>query len=312
MSAVKRLVLGVDGGGSKTQALLADQDGYILGRGSSGPSNFYTAGMLVSQQAVLDAVTAAFQQAGLVQTKVAVMCLGLGGVDRIEERTQVTTWLNEQGLAEYAYVDNDVFLLLWCGGMQGWGAGLIAGTGSIAVGRNQNGETVRAGGWGHIIGDEGSGYAIGLAALQAAACCADGRGEYTRLLDDILRSWSLSKPSDLIPVIYGTVENRITKIAHLAELVKVAAETGDPVAIRIESQAADDLAIALQAVIAQLGIVGSVPTAFGGSVLVHNQRIASVVREKLAINGIRLEPMITAACPAEGAVSMALNYLKAV
>lgn len=310
MSADKRLVLGVDGGGSKTQALLADEDGYILGRGSSGPSNFYSAGRQASQQAVLAAVQSAFQQAGIPQQKVAVICLGLGGVDRPEERSQVTAWLAEQALADHCYVDNDVFLLLWCGGMQGWGAGLIAGTGSIAVGRNQSGETVRAGGWGHLIGDEGSGYAIGLAALQAAARCADGRGEHTRLLDDILSSWNLSQPSDLIPVIYGPVENRIAKIAHLAELVKVAAETGDPVANRIESQAADDLAIALQAVIARLGIAGSVPTAFGGSVLVHNQRIAHTVRERLAKNGIAIEPMITAVCPAEGAVSMALNYLK--
>ncbi len=312
MSADKRLVLGVDGGGSKTQALLADEDGCILGRGSSGPSNFYTAGRQASQQAVLGAVQSAFQQAGIPQQKVAIVCLGLGGVDRPEEHSQVTTWLEEQALADRCYIDNDVFLLLWCGGMQGWGAGLIAGTGSIAVGRNQSGKTVRAGGWGHIIGDEGSGYAIGLAALQAAARCADGRGEYTRLLDDILSFWNLSQASDLIPVIYGSVENRIAKIAHLAELVKVAAETGDPVAIRIESQAADDLAIALQAVIARLDIVGSVPTAFGGSVLVHNQRIAAAVRERLVKNGITIEPMITAACPAEGAVSMALNYLKSV
>ncbi len=312
MSAVKRLVLGVDGGGSKTQALLADEDGHIFGRGSSGPSNFYTAGRRASQQAVLDAVQAAFEHAGLVQTKVTVMCLGLGGVDRIEERTQVTTWLNEQGLAEYSYVDNDVFLLLWCGGMQGWGAGLIAGTGSIAVGQSQNGEIVRTGGWGHIIGDEGSGYAIGLAALQAAARCADGRGEYTRLLDDILRSWNLAHPSDLIPAIYGSAENRIARIAHLSELVKIAAETGDPVAIRIESKAAGELAEALEAVVTRLGVEGSVPTAFGGSVLVHNQRISHAVQERLANNSIRLEPIITAECPAEGAVSMALNYLKAV
>ena len=312
MSADKRLVLGVDGGGSKTQALLADEDGCILGRGSSGPSNFYTAGRQASQQAVLGAVQSAFQQAGIPQQKVAIVCLGLGGVDRPEEHSQVTTWLEEQALADRCYIDNDVFLLLWCGGMQGWGAGLIAGTGSIAVGRNQSGKTVRAGGWGHIIGDEGSGYAIGLAALQAAARCSDGRGEHTRLLDDILSFWNLSQPSDLIPIIYGAVENRIAKIAHLAELVKVAAETGDPVAIRIESQAADELAIALRTVIARLGIVGSVPTAFGGSVLVHDQRIAVAVQERLEVNEIHLEPMITAACPAEGAVSMALNYLKSV
>jgi len=309
LSNTKRMVLGVDGGSSKTVALLADEDGIILGKGSSGPSNFYTAGRQVSQQAIADAVRAAFIQANLPQEPVSMMSLGLGGVDRPEERSQVTNWLTDRGFAQDCMVENDVFLLLWCGRMQGWGVGLIAGTGSIAVGRNRNGKTVRAGGWGYLIGDEGSGYAIGLAALQAAARFADGRGPATCLLDNILAEWNLSQPADLIPEVYRSVENRITKIAHLAELVKAGAESGDEVSLAIEAAAARELAAALQAVIRQLGFEGETPTAFGGSLLVHNNRIANAMRDHLLKDGCQLEPFTLAECPAEGAVNMALQHL---
>jgi len=310
LSNTKRLVLGVDGGSSKTMALLADEDGIILGRGSSGPSNFYTAGRQASQEAIRSAVRAAYIQANIPQEPAAVMSLGLGGVDRPEERSQVTNWLTDHGFAQDCIVENDVFLLLWCGRMQGWGVGLIAGTGSIAVGRSRNGKTVRAGGWGYLIGDEGSGYAIGLAALQAGARFADGRGQSTRLLNDILADWNLSQPSDLIPEVYRSAENRSVKIAHLAELVKVGAESGDEVSLAIEAAAARELAAALQSVIRQLGFEGEIPTAFGGSVLVHNSRIANAVRDHLLKDGCQLEPFTLAECPAEGAVNMALQHLK--
>lgn len=313
----KRYVLGIDGGSSKTLALLADEDGVVIGRGQGGTSNFYLAGDGGWQQALVTAVSQAFLSAGMTPFKVDQLCLGLSGVDRPEERQLVADWLHHQQFAEHNYVDNDVFLLLWSGhdhpmqGMRGWGVGLIAGTGSIAIGRTEDGRTARAGGWGYLFGDEGSGFAIGCAALRAVCMADDGRKPDTILKEMILDRWRLTSTTDLIPLLYSNNAERNRKIASLAVVVQEAASLQDEVAIKIEAHAANNLALALGAVCRKLDFKAEVPLALGGSVLIKNELLAGHVLLQLNQQGWKFSPIAYAVVPADGAVAMALHSMYA-
>jgi N-acetylglucosamine kinase-like BadF-type ATPase len=160
------------------------------------------------------------------------------------------------------------------------GVAVISGTGSIALGRDVQGTLVRVGGWGHLLGDEGSGFAIGRDALQCAVRAADGRGPATGLLESILSRWQLSAPESLIERVYPTFDK--TAIAALAPLVLTLARAGEPVACRIEARAANELALAVMAVARRLSFAaGSLPVAFGGGVLLHEERLRALVTRRI-------------------------------
>jgi len=142
------LVLGIDGGGTKTTALLADGEGRILGRGFAGSSNYHTIGLAAAGEALLEGIRAAFAEAEEAPRPVAAACLGLAGVDRPEDRELIRAWAREARVAEEVLVVNDGAIVLAAGTPDNWGVAVISGTGSIAWGRNPDGATARAGGGG--------------------------------------------------------------------------------------------------------------------------------------------------------------------
>ena len=163
--SMRELLLGLDGGGSKTLALLADAEGRVIGRGIAGASNYQNIGETAAWAALDTAIAAAFADAGLEPSAVAAVGLGLAGVDRPEDRALFEGWAARRFGGAPVVIANDAELVLAAGTPDGWGIALISGTGSIVFGRSPQGEMARAGGWGHIMGDEGSGYAIGVEAL---------------------------------------------------------------------------------------------------------------------------------------------------
>ncbi|HET9221200.1 MAG TPA: BadF/BadG/BcrA/BcrD ATPase family protein, partial [Roseiflexaceae bacterium] len=153
------LLLGVDGGGSGTRALLADRSGAILGAGAAGPSNHQAIGLEAAAQAIQSAIDMAFRDARVERSRpVAAICLGLAGAGRPEDRLRFEAWATRQNIARRCAVASDAELVLTAGTPDGWGVALICGTGSIAWGRAPDGRSARAGGWGYLLGDEGSGY----------------------------------------------------------------------------------------------------------------------------------------------------------
>ena len=132
----------------------------------------------------------------------AAVGLGLAGVDRPEDRALFEGWAAGRFGGAPVVIANDAELVLAAGTPDGWGIALISGTGSIVFGRSPHGEMARAGGWGHILGDEGSGYAIGVEALRAVMRAFDGRGPATALTDAVLLHWSLKTPPDLVGRVY--------------------------------------------------------------------------------------------------------------
>jgi N-acetylglucosamine kinase-like BadF-type ATPase len=160
------------------------------------------------------------------------------------------------------------------------GVALVAGTGSIAFGRNAVGEKARAGGWGHLIGDEGSGYMIGRRAMQAAARAADGRGPQTAILPAIMESWSLTRADGMIGRVYPDGDKGL--IAALSAIVFTAARAGDRVARRIVAQAATDLAFTAIAVGDALGFEREpLPLALVGGLLVHEADYRAMVLRRI-------------------------------
>jgi len=300
------VLLGVDGGGSKTLALAADLQGHVLGRGLAGPSNYHAVGLEAATAALETAIAAALEatQIPSAVVSIAALCLGLAGMGRPEDRAVMQTWAAERFPGATVAVVTDAQLVLAAGTPAGWGLALISGTGSLAYGEDAAGRNARAGGWGYLLGDEGSGYAIGLAALRAVMRAADGRGPATALTAAVLAHWGLQQPQELVRHVYRPELGR-TEIAALAALVDAAAGQGDAVARALTAEAGRELALAVQAVARQLAFTGAVPCAVAGSVLVKGQAVATAFRAAAVELGLQLEPFTPVAEPVWGAIRLA-------
>jgi N-acetylglucosamine kinase-like BadF-type ATPase len=144
----KSLILGVDGGASKTVVLLGDaQSGVIIGRGRSGGSNFHAHDKTAAFAELESAIAKAFTDAGLPRQPVLAICAGLAGVSRPEDEVMVASWVRQRGISQRLLIANDGWLVIAAGTPDGVGIGVICGTGSIAVGRDATGAMSRAGGW---------------------------------------------------------------------------------------------------------------------------------------------------------------------
>ncbi|MCC6420463.1 MAG: N-acetylmuramic acid 6-phosphate etherase [Gemmataceae bacterium] len=304
-TAAQALYLGIDGGGTHTVALLADAGGTVLGRGEAGPSNMNAAGVEAALRALETATAAAFAAARLPVRTVRTACLGLAGADRAWERSVLDDWARRVRLCEHLELTSDAALLLAAGTPDNWGLAVVAGTGSIAIGRAADGRTARAGGWGYLLGDEGSGYRITLAALQAVARAADGRGPATTLTDRFLAHLDLLRPQDLIGAVYRSGLDRAA-LAALAPVVLDAAGTGDHVAAALIEQGATDLASMALAAARQLGLDGEpVPLALAGGLLLGAADYRRRLLEALEGLGLRAAPVALVHEPAAGAVRRA-------
>ena len=244
------IFVGVDGGGSKTSAVVVDEQGHELGRGVAGASNYQGIDLELAVTHVRFAIQSALASANYYDLPDRVL-IGVAGVDRPQDQAAWQQALAQgEPLAHTFEVVGDFELILY-GLPEHTGLGLICGTGSIAFGRDGRGKKTRSGGWGHFFGDEGSGLWFGREALMASAKAADGRGPRTLLLDLIMKEWNATNPSNFIGEVYGSgqgshgVDN--TKIARLARLVFQAAESGDDVARLLIRNAINELALAIKA-----------------------------------------------------------------
>ncbi len=292
----ERYFLGVDGGATKTLAVIVDADGRERGRGVAGSGNQAAVGLDRAVASIQDAVAIAARQAGCDGVFRAAW-MGLAGVDRPGDRDRLLPHLN--ALADVVRLTNDAELAL-TGLDDAVGVAVIAGTGSIALGRDVTGRTARSGGWGHIIGDEGSGYELGRRALKAAARASDGRGSQTTLLSAIMAEWRLSRPDAMIDRVYPDGDKG--EIARLSALVFAAARDGDVVARRIVRDAATELALAALAVGAMLDFPDSkLPIALAGGMLIHEADFRGMLLRRLR----RRRPIGQVALVAEPALSAA-------
>jgi N-acetylmuramic acid 6-phosphate etherase len=235
-----RLLIGIDGGGTATRAVLADGEGNVLGRGAAGPGNPKAVGLEQALSEARLAIDAAFLGAGINPETAAGICLALAGAGRPEDRPPIESWIKQERIAERVAVLPDALAVLAAASPDVVGVSLIAGTGSMAYARNADGEEARAGGWGPLFGDEGSGYLLALAGLRAAVQAADGRGPSTALLPAFLDRLKITEPSGLVTTLYSSAWDR-RRIAQLAAVVPAIAETGDEMATGLLHSAVEEL-----------------------------------------------------------------------
>jgi N-acetylglucosamine kinase-like BadF-type ATPase len=245
-------VLGIDAGGTKTVCLLANHDGIVLAEARGPGANLHVAGELGVEKVLHEVMESAIGDRDIVP---AAVCLGIAGVDREDEMRTIRAIMRRIGYKSRTVVVNDALIALVAGAGDAAGIVIIAGTGAIAYGRNGGGEAARAGGWGHMIGDEGSGYWIGREALAAVMRAADGRGPDTSLSADILEHFDISDVSRLPRIVYDREQPRMA-VAALGPLVQRVSDQGDAVATRILERAAEELVLAARSVATRLEMRG--------------------------------------------------------
>src|SRR5437899_1739667 len=223
--------LGVDGGASKTAALVTNEQGKLLGNGTAGPSNHLRVGIETAARNIERAVNKALVAADVASREINWAYCGIAGADHPAHRQEVVDSLSVFFPRGNFTVDNDARIALT--GSIGFGAGVvvIAGTGSVAYGRNDEGKEARAGGWGPTLGDEGSAYGIARAGLSAVLRAYDGRGPATQMLDILTHDYQLAA-SEIPRFVYATTTHA-DDIARYSKLLIAAAEAGDEVSSTI-------------------------------------------------------------------------------
>lgn len=255
-------VLGIDGGGSNTICILMDNTGKVLGRGEAGSSNYQSMGIAAAQQQIQSAIHKAVVAALNYTDKINLeaICLGLAGVGRSEDIEVVKSIVRQLQNSKYMLpltwvlqpsnivICHDALIALMGGVGDAVGIVVAAGTGSIVFGRNNQGHSQRVGGWGYILGDEGSAYKIAVYGMQAALKAHDGRGMATSLVESFPQHLSLGSIENLIEFVYRRGLG-VKEIAALAPIVDQAAAEGDKVANSIIDDAIAELVIATSTVI---------------------------------------------------------------
>lgn len=263
------VVIGIDGGGTKTKVCLMEESGIVLGYGEAGPSSIDTVRLDQMADSFFDALQKLDNPLWKQATKVFI---GMGGVitnvhqEMVKQIIRDRKWFLHHPLIQ---VRNDVENALASGGLFQEGMALICGTGAVAYGKTLSGVSHRAGGWGYKEGDAGSAYDVGYQALKTLTRAMDHRFPQTEFTQDLAKEVRVNSPSDIIQVMDQLWDQR-TKIASLAKFVTHYANQGDHLAKAICDQATTELAQSISAVYhtlnqqpKQLVIIGSLGNAPG-------------------------------------------------
>lgn len=304
-------VIGIDGGGTRTRGAVADITGTILSEKESESSNVHLVGYQEAATRVWALVRNLIGDIHKKQSAVRVVVAGLAGVGRPNDRKLYLQALRGVvGRARFSlrrvhlYTDAEIALAGAFGGSPG--IVVIAGTGSIVMGKDEAGVLRRVGGWGRDIGDEGSGYQIGRRALAAVAKSYDGRSVPTALTESVFKKLKLADAAGLVE----KVSRNAFDISTLAPLVLEAAKDGDKVAEEILKQAADELVLHVRALLSGIQVRRKVDVAFSGGLIDHANIYSEFLERKLvsACPQVNVRPPLSS--PLKGAIHLALSLLE--
>jgi glucosamine kinase len=290
------LFLGIDGGGSQTSCAIGDET-RVLGSGSGAGSNVLRVGEAQARTSISSAILQACAAAKVSPHQVKRTCIGIAGGARPETTEIIRRILSELVSGEIEVV-GDMVIAMEAASGGGPGVIVIAGTGSIAYGRNAAGQTARAGGWGFAISDEGSGHWIGRAAVAAAMRVFD-EGHNGGLLESILKAWGVSTREQII---LASNASPAPDFAGLFPAALAAADAGDPSAHDILARAGVELANLGKIVISRLfAEADRAPVAMSGGVFRNSAMIRQVFYNRLRlecpkamVNGNVVDPVMGA------------------
>lgn len=295
------IYLGVDGGGSKTSCWIGDETA-VLGRGRAEGSNLVRVGEAKAGHALARAIELACADAKISPDKIDCACVGVAGAARPEVSSPIKRILSAILRAPVEVV-GDMVIAMEAAFGDGPGVVVISGTGSIAYGRDMHGQTVRVGGWGSAISDEGSAYWIGKAAVMAALRDFD-EGQPTVLMEAVMKSWQVETQAQMVMMANAT--SPTADFAGLCPAVCLAADMGDTSARRVLGRAGRELA-ALATIAVRRLFEGkrTIEVAMAGSVFAYSH----IVREAFTAEVRNGQPEIavhaTVVEPVSGALSLA-------
>lgn len=296
------LYLGVDGGGTKTHAVLIDENCKVVSQGFGGASNPLRVGIEVATSNIFKALTEACDRGDRSRGDIVAATMGLAGVRRADLRDRIREGLIKQLRLKNLEVITDAEIALYGATLGKAGLVVIAGTGSVCIGQDEKGNRAVAGGWGPLAGDEGGGAGIARRALQAIAKASDGRARPTKLTDAAIEYFRAASPEDLVVAIYAPqVDN--AKIAGFAKYVVETAQASDATAKEVIAEAGIELAASANAVIKSLKLenkkfpIGYVGGIFKAGKLLTDSLKADVhsVAPKSFLSEPKLNPALAAA-----------------
>ena len=297
-------VIGIDAGGTKTVCQLADAHANVLAETRGPGANLQAVGELQVEKVLHDVMEAAIGDRPIVP---AAICLGIAGVDRPDDAAVVRAIMKRIGYKARILVVNDALVALEAGAPGQPGVVIISGTGSICYGRNAQGQAARSGGWGYVLGDEGSGYWIGRAALRAVLREADKRGAATALTPMLLEHFGVPRAQNIIHEVYHT-NLKAPAIGALARSVQAAYLQGDQVAVGILRGAANELEASALSVVRRLDLLGQ-PFAFilSGGIFREVPWLGEELSRRLPLAAPQSRVIRLEREPVEGAVTLALQ-----
>lgn len=304
------IVIGIDGGGSKTHAMVADEQGRTITE-TVGPGSAVRPGQAeYSATVIAGVVRDALASCEMTHVAPRALCVGVAGAGRESERQELWQALVSRDLASELVIHSDFSIALDDAFGDGPGVLLISGTGSVAFGRGPTGTTSRCGGWGPVAGDEGSGAWIGRRALSVVTASADGREPETALTGAILTAAQVNETTDLIAWAANAPPGQL---ATLAPIVLSVADSGDLRANALVSLAVEELMLHIRALARQLfgDERAAVSVAFAGGMLSRGSTLRKRLEHRLksAVPGAQIRA--EAVNPARGAVRAALRIVGA-
>ncbi len=304
------LVLGVDGGGTKTVGLIADPSGNILTRRESGASNMNVVGLDAAARSLYKVITDCCDDVRCPPDELRCVVLALAGAgdeaNRVRIKEAVTGLFQKNGFKSPSLiVETDARAAIEGAFNGGPGVVIVAGTGSIVIGKTVRGDLLTVGGWGRFIGDEGSGYHLGREAVRAVTLQMDRRGEATTLKQKLAETYHWENRVDIIKAVY----QEKFELSQLAPVVMEAAAQNDVVSQKIISNAALLLAEQARVVVLQMGIFRKIGLVMIGGLIDHENVYSNSLHMKLLKVLPQVEVREPMQSPAHGAVLIALAQM---
>lgn len=303
-----KYLIGIDGGGTKTDCAIADLSGKIISQTSGKPSNFLVIGVEEAVENLFALIEENLFSLEGDFADVKQIVIGVAGAGREEDAK-----LLEKSFKDYAdqerihfkgvKVLSDAHIALEGAFPDSAGCILIAGTGSILFGKDEKGTIHRVGGFGRLIGDEGSGYSIGRKALNAVSKASDGRGEETMISELLDAKMNHNTSKNIINKVY----NEKLDVASVAKIVIEAAEEGDPIAEDILDEEADELVLHIRSLINKID-TDKLNVAFSGSLLDNKNFYSELLKNKIKST----LPNVKVVKPANPPVSGAILFAKRI
>ena len=304
-------IFGFDCGATKSECAVADLNGKILITLTGGPANFLVIGTDKASENILSLLKECKEKLRFDYEDIKRIVVGAAGAGREEDAEKLkNSWQNlaaKKGISLNSLtVLNDAQITLDGAFQNKSGAILIAGTGSIIYGKDEEGKIYRAGGFGRIIGDEGSGYSIGRKALQKVAKFYDGYAENTNIVNLLSDKFKIYSSEELIKKVYK--EN--FEIASVAELVLNAASNDDLVALTILEEETDELIQQMKLLMKKMN-VEKLQVSFAGSLVINKNVYSDMLTEKIKFYLPSVSIVTPEYSPLEGAIHIAREMLNA-